>query len=167
MSSSSDIYLRAPERSDRTEVLDAYKRSAGIHKYWACPPPNIDEYLSDQYRFMVCSRETDALVGTFHISGIVRGWFQSAYLGYEVFSPYQGKGYMTEGLKLLLTEAFGSLNLHRLEANIQPDNTASIRLVSGAGFVKEGYSQNYLRVGGGEWKDHERWAILNPKWRES
>ncbi len=60
-----------------------------------------------------------------------------------------------------LAEAFEGLNLHRLEANIQPENFASIRLVSNAGFIKEGFSKNYLRVGGYEWKDHERWTIVN------
>ena len=73
---------------------------------------------------------------------------------------------MYQGLLLLLQEAFNTLNLHRLEANIQPENMGSIRLVSKAGFVKEGYSRMYLRVGNKEWKDHERWAIINERWSE-
>ena len=72
---------------------------------------------------------------------------------------------MRLGLKLLLKEAFQELNLHRLEANIQPENIASIRLVAGAGFIKEGFSRQYLRIGGLEWKDHERWAIINEVWK--
>lgn len=47
---------------------------------------------------------------------------------------------MRLGINLLLHEAFHVLNLHRLEANIQPENTASIRLVAGAGFIQEGFS---------------------------
>jgi len=43
---------------------------------------------------------------------------------------------MREDLKLLLMEAFEKLNLHRLEANIQSENTASIGLVANAGFIK-------------------------------
>tara|TARA_R110002167_G_scaffold68996_1_gene194675 strand:+ start:643 stop:834 length:192 start_codon:yes stop_codon:yes gene_type:complete len=58
------------------------------------------------------------------------------------------------------------LNLHRLEANIQPDNIASIKLVANNGFIKEGFSRNYLKVGGVEWKDHERWASVNANWSE-
>lgn len=69
-------------------------------------------------------------------------------------------------MTLLLKEAFEDLHLHRLEANIQPENLASIRLVSNAGFVKEGFSRNYLRIGGLEWKDHERWAIINAMWTD-
>jgi len=65
---------------------------------------------------------------------------------------------MREGLALVLRHAFGALGLHRLEANIQPDNDASITLVKGAGFRLEGFSPRYLKVGG-HWRDHERWAI--------
>jgi len=52
------------------------------------------------------------------------------------------------------------------EANIQPDNFSSINLVAKAGFVREGVSKNYLLVGDEEWKDHERWAIVNSHWRD-
>ena len=65
---------------------------------------------------------------------------------------------MREGLALLLKHAFGPLGLHRVEANIQPGNTASIALVKGAGFRLEGFSPRYLKVAG-RWRDHERWAI--------
>jgi ribosomal-protein-alanine N-acetyltransferase len=54
---------------------------------------------------------------------------------------------------------FGDLGLHRVEANIQPGNTRSIGLVQRLGFEKEGFSRRYLKVGG-EWRDHERWALL-------
>ena len=58
-----------------------------------------------------------------------------------------------------LQHAFKSMKLHRLEANIQPGNAASIALVRSCGFSKEGYSPRYLKIGG-RWRDHERWAIL-------
>jgi ribosomal-protein-alanine N-acetyltransferase len=51
-----------------------------------------------------------------------------------------------------------------VEANIQPQNRASIPLVKRAGFVREGYSRRYLK-NGGQWRDHERWAILYDDWR--
>ena len=66
---------------------------------------------------------------------------------------------MAQGLQLVIEEAFGPLALHRLEANIQPENTRSLRLVRRAGFTKEGYSPNYLRIDGA-WRDHERWALV-------
>lgn len=160
------VFLRAPKEEDLIEIQTAYENSLSIHHPWSFAPQDYGNYLKQEHRYFVCADESQAIVGTFNISGIIRGHFQSAYLGYEVFYPYQGKGYMREGLKLLLKEAFGNLRLHRLEANIQPENTASIRLVSSCGFIKEGFSRNYLNVGGFGWKDHERWAIVNSNWSE-
>lgn len=71
---------------------------------------------------------------------------------------------MTEALQLVLEFAFKQLKLHRLEANIQPSNAASIALVKRAGFIREGYSERYLKICG-RWRDHERWAILAEAWK--
>ena len=97
------------------------------------------------------------------MSEIVRSAFQSAYLGYYAFRPHAGQGYMTEGLALVLRHAFGTLGLHRLEANIQPANHPSRALVRGLGFRKEGFSPRYLKIGG-RWRGHERWAIVREEW---
>jgi len=106
------------------------------------------------------------LIGVVNISDMVRGSFCSAYLGYYAFAPHAGHGYMSAGLALVLRHAFRDLRLHRLEANIQPGNLASIRLVERHGFLKEGFSPNYLKVSG-RWRDHERWALLRENWRRS
>jgi hypothetical protein len=68
------------------------------------------------------------------------------------------RGYMREGMDLVLDEAFGALALHRVEANIQPANHASVALARSAGFRLEGFSPRYLLIGG-QWRDHERYAI--------
>ena len=94
----------------------------------------------------------------FTISQIVRGYFQSAYLGYYASARHAGKGLMAESMLLVLDHAFGPLALHRLEANIQPGNAPSVALARGAGFRLEGYSPRYLLIGG-RWRDHERYAI--------
>jgi ribosomal-protein-alanine N-acetyltransferase len=112
----------------------------------------------------VCSLETDELVGVINLNEVVRGLFRSAYLGYYGFEPFSGAGYMTEGLALVLDHAFGSLGLNRLEANIQPENERSSRLVSRLGFQLEGFSPRYLKIGG-RWRDHERWAVLASEWK--
>jgi ribosomal-protein-alanine N-acetyltransferase len=71
---------------------------------------------------------------------------------------------MSEGMQLLLRHAFRTLKLHRIEANIQPGNEASLRLAERAGFEYEGYSPRYLKIGG-RWRDHERWAITREVWK--
>jgi ribosomal-protein-alanine N-acetyltransferase len=159
------VYLRKPTESDVHEVMAAYECSQSIHHPWVFAPTDFDAYLKQEGRYFLCKQPTGEILGTFNISGIIRGNFHSAYLGYEVFHPHNGKGYMSRGLELLLKEAFEVLNLHRLEANVQPENFASIHLVAKSGFVKEGFSRNYLRIGGVEWKDHERWAIVNECWQ--
>jgi ribosomal-protein-alanine N-acetyltransferase len=112
----------------------------------------------------VCRREDDALVGVFDLSQIFYGFMQSAYLGYYALAPYARRGYMRDGLELMLRYAFRTLRLHRVESNIQSANKRSLALVRRAGFVREGYSRRYLKIDG-QWRDHERWALLVEDWR--
>jgi ribosomal-protein-alanine N-acetyltransferase len=72
---------------------------------------------------------------------------------------------MEVALRRVVSLCFGRHRLHRLEANIQPENQRSIRLVKRLGFVREGYSERYLKVGG-RWRDHERWAITRERWQD-
>ena len=112
-----------------------------------------------QAGYLVCRRDSGELVGVVNVSEIVRGAFHSAYLGYYAFAPHTRQGLMTEGVARVIDTAFRRLGLHRLEANVQPGNRASLRLVRRLGFRKEGYSPRYLKIAG-RWRDHERWAIL-------
>jgi ribosomal-protein-alanine N-acetyltransferase len=151
--------------------MHAMLSSRRLHGRWAPPPSQqaFDRLLRcvDDERYepgLVCRVEDGAIVGFININEIVRGLFLSGYLGYAAVAAYAGQGYMREGLELVLARAFTELGLHRLEANIQPDNQASIALVRGAGFVNEGYSERYLKIAG-RWRDHERWAIRVEQWR--
>ncbi len=98
------------------------------------------------------------LVGMININGIVRGPYQRGVLGYAAFLPYAGQGYMSAGVALAVHHAFEGLGLNRLEADIQPGNTASLKLVQRLGFRREGLSPGFIKIAG-EWCDHERWAI--------
>jgi [ribosomal protein S5]-alanine N-acetyltransferase len=166
------VALRSPSPEDEHEFLAAMRSSRRLHRPWMSPPTTSEEFdrvltrvQDDSFEPMfVCRLEDGAIVGFFNISQIVRGPFKSAYLGYAAVAAYAGQGYMREGLQLVLVRAFGELGLHRLEANIQPGNTASIALVRAAGFVREGFSERYLKIGG-RWRDHERWAIRAEQWR--
>jgi len=99
----------------------------------------------------------------FTISQIVRGAFQSAYLGYYAHEAHARQGFMREAIEQVLDHSFSALGLHRVEANIQPGNAPSIALARGAGFRLEGFSPRYLLIGG-QWRDHERYAITADEW---
>jgi [ribosomal protein S5]-alanine N-acetyltransferase len=170
--SSAKVFLRPPGAGDRDEFVSLMHASRSFHRPWATAPTDGERfaaYLSDSRRpdfeaMLVCRRSDLAIVGFFNLSQIVRRSLQSAYLGYAVGKPYAGQGYMREAIQLVLRYAFTDLRLHRVEANIQPDNRASIALASGAGFHREGFSPRYLKIAG-RWRDHERWAILADDWR--
>jgi ribosomal-protein-alanine N-acetyltransferase len=161
------VGIRRPTPEDREEFLALTRASEAFHRPWGDwpkTPERFDAYLASRQApsddgFLVCDRASHAILGAVNLNCVVRGLFQSAYLGYWVGAPYAGRGYMTEGLNLVTRFAFGELGLHRLEANIQPANVASLRLVRACGFRMEGFSPRYLKIGG-EWRDHERWALL-------
>ncbi len=163
----SRVVVRPPLKADQKEFVAAARCSQRLHRPWVRAPSTAAQYREYQRRldgrshwgFLVCRRDTGALVGVINVSNAVRGSFHSAYLGYYAFSGHDRQGLMREGLKAVVRHAFGTLKLHRLEANIQPGNVASIALARACGFSKEGFSPKYLKIGG-RWRDHERWAIV-------
>lgn len=159
------VIIREPELDDKNEFLVAMQRSQTLHNPWVKTPVTSEEYIeyyqryqqANQKSFLVCD-QSRKITGVFNISEIVRGVFKNAYLGFYAVANYAGKGYMSEGLKLVLAKVFKELELHRLEANIQPGNIRSIQLVKNSGFRYEGFSPRYLKING-EWCGHEHWAI--------
>ena len=172
LATGSTVYIRLPERADSDEFIDLNRASIRFYRGLASPiltPHRFAEFLarcrSDDFEgFLVCENDGDAIVGSINLSQIFRGTFQSAYVGYQVGAPFARLGYMTEALQLVLRYAFDTMKLHRIEANIQPHNVASIALVKRVGFSKEGHSRRYLKICG-RWRDHERWAIVAEDWR--
>ena len=166
------IYLRDPTPRDGAEILARNRASRALHRGWVTPPtdqPALAAWFrrhadSATRSFLVCRHEDGAIVGVFTLSQIVRRSFQSAYMGYYAQEPFEGQGYMAEAMELVLRHAFIRMKLHRLEANIQPENVASIALVKRSGFRLEGFSPRYLKIAG-RWRDHQRWAILIDDWR--
>ena len=165
------VHLEPVSSKHEQAFLAAVRVSRALHRPWGAPPqtaPGFRRYVqrtSDArcLAFFVFSSSGD-LVGAVTVSEIVRGAFQSAYLGYYVFVPFQRRGVMTAALAQVITRLFRKHRLHRVEANIQPSNTASIRLVRRLGFRQEGLSQRYLKING-RWRDHERWALTRDEWK--
>jgi [ribosomal protein S5]-alanine N-acetyltransferase len=166
------VLVRTPTPADQQAFTAAMRASRRLHRPWISMPETPERYAAYVARaddpraamFLGCRIQDGAIIGFLNISEIVRGPFKSAFLGYGAVAEFAGQGYMTEALQLVLREAFTKLGLHRLEANIQPGNAASIALAKRCGFELEGFSPRYLKVGG-RWCDHERWAIRVETWR--
>jgi len=161
------VVLVRPSVRRSAEFVAAVRRSRGLHGRWVKAPSTPAAYRAyvrglrrpTHEGYLICLRDSNELVGAANISEIVRGAFRSGYLGYYAFRPHDRRGLMTEGLALVVRDAFRRLRLHRVEANIQPGNRASTRLARRLGFRREGYSPRYLKIQG-RWRDHERWALL-------
>jgi ribosomal-protein-alanine N-acetyltransferase len=139
------VGLRVLERADRDPFLALARESRELHRPWTYPPERSDQFdelyarsrREDFTCLLACLVEDRrGIVGVFTISQIVRGAFQSAYLGYYANQRHAGQGLMREAMEQVLDHAFGPLALHRLE----------------------GFSPRYLLIGG-QWRDHERFAI--------
>ncbi len=161
------VVLVPVTHADAAELIQGNLDSRGHQHPWTAP--FTDEAGFDAWfertlsgpNVGLIARETasDQIVGVVNLNEIVAGVFQNAYLGYHSMAALAGRGLMTEAVRLAAAHAFGALGLHRLEANIQPGNLRSVALVKRLGFRLERFSPRYLRIGG-EWRDHERWALL-------
>lgn len=98
------------------------------------------------------------LAGQLTVSCVVRGAFDSAYVGYWVDGALAGQGIAPTALALAVDHCFGPGGLHRVEANIRPENAASVRVVQKLGFRREGRHERYLYIDGG-WRDHDCYAV--------
>ena len=160
------VIIFRPSKEEQDEFLKRVKASAHLHDSWVNPPSTEEGYttylecaaLLDTESFFIKLRDSKQLVGVINLNNIIRGALQSAYLGLYCFSGFEQQGLMREALLAIINFAFYRLDLHRIEANIQPENTRSIRMVEHCGFIKEGFSKHYLKICG-TWRDHSRFAI--------
>lgn len=166
--SSRRVTVRPLASRDESEFLALVAASVDLHYPWMSLPATPQEFQAyvtryeqpDRESLLICMRDTGAIAGMVNISSIIRGRFQNGSLSYAAFAPTAGQGYMSEGLGLVLRYAFQQLRLHRLDAQIQPGNRASLKLVRRLGFRMEGYSPDLLFIDGA-WRDHERWALTS------
>jgi len=165
------VELSTPRPADEADFIAAMQASVDVHRPWLFPPISpaayrayLDGLASERkHGFLARRTEDGALVGWLNVSDIVRGALQGANVSYGGVAAHRRQGYMSEALELVMHEAFVTLDLHRLEANIQPGNAGSLALVRRAGFRLEGFSPGYLKIAG-DWRDHERWALRKETW---
>src|SRR3989338_7201346 len=154
------IVIREPTLQDEEKFLSAMHRSVQLHYLWVKAPQTSEEFQTyikksqqeNQKSLLVL--KNNEIAGVFNVSEIVRGYFQNAFLGFYAISGFENKGVMSVGLKLVLKYFFEELKLHRIEANIQPENIQSIHLVKKNKFRYEGFSPRYLKINYEYWADN-------------
>lgn len=99
------------------------------------------------------------LVGQVTVNGVVRGAFDSGAIGYWVDGRVAGRGVVPTAVALVVDHVFDVARLHRVEANVRPDNAASLRVVDKLGFRREGLHERYLFIDGA-WRDHVTFALV-------
>ncbi|MNM11686.1 putative ribosomal N-acetyltransferase YdaF [compost metagenome] len=171
------VYFRYPEEADAEELTAMYKRNREFFEKFSPSIPDdfytvehqlqiINQTRADRdedrkYNFIVCHKEDDRIIGSIGLSFVVRGPLQSCMVGYSLDRNYNGKGYMTEAVKQVVSYAFEELKFHRITGEASPRNPGSIRVLENAGFHKEGIARSNVKING-VWEDHQVLAIINP-----
>ena len=161
---------RVPEKSMAALVLDFYTRNRDFLEPYEPERPPEFYTLEEQRRLLRQARtdreegrgcsfwlfrkgEPERAIGYIALNNIVRGAFQSCFLGYKMDGTEINQGYMTEAVRACAELAFRRLGLHRIEGNIMPRNRPSLRVAEKCGFQEEGMARAYLRIHG-VWEDH-------------
>lgn len=159
-------------------VTAFYQRNVAHFAPWDPPLPDEHDTLpmvteslhegqrafesGQSHRWWLSLRESSGVVGSVHLSNLVRGPFQSCNLGYAMDAAFQGFGLMHEALRAVIAEAFSlHLNLHRIQAAVRPENARSLAVLQRLGFREEGLARDYLFIDGA-WRDHRLFAITHP-----
>ncbi len=165
-------------RDDAAAMLAYHERNRERLRRWEPePPPDFlslpywervtsasaaaDEQIASRIGFIAHEPGSETIAGSVNLQSIERGIFQCAVLGYSIDGAFEGRGYAREMVGAVVDYAFGRLGLHRVEANYQPANERSGRLLRALGFVVEGYARDYLFMSGA-WRDHVLTSRTNP-----
>lgn len=97
-------------------------------------------------------------VGQITVGAIVWGSARSAQVGYWIDREYAGRGITPTAVALAVDHSFFQVGLHRIEANVRPENMASRRVVTKLGFRDEGVRKRQLHIDGA-WRDHICYAL--------
>jgi ribosomal-protein-alanine N-acetyltransferase len=165
------VRLRALRHADLPNLFALYSDAQAM-RYWSFPPLARIEQAGELFERNERGRSAgdcvpwaialpsggDVLVGTCSLFAIDER-HRRAQLGYALAPALWGRGYATEAVRLALAHAFGVLRLHRLEADIDPRNASSLRLIERVGFVREGVQRERWFVGG-EVQDSALYGLL-------
>ncbi|TCP58290.1 ribosomal-protein-alanine N-acetyltransferase [Tumebacillus sp. BK434] len=174
------ITIRLLTEEDTQGMLDLHVRNRAFFKKFI--PVRPEEYYTlegqltslqnersareaeQRYSFGIFLQDSGELIGNVTLAEILRGALQSCFIGYYLDEQQNGKGYMSEAVRMATEFGFQELNLHRIEAGVMPHNIGSIRVLEKAGFVKEGIARQNVLING-KWEDHQVLAIINENYK--
>lgn len=170
--------LRALTLAD-TDALFRILSSPDVNRYMGHPPMQTQAEAAARIQMYhnsfqkqtglmwgVFNRETDALMGTCVLWNFVRQHYR-AEIGYLLHPDWWRQGIMTEVATAAIDFIFAEIQLHSLEAHIDPENAASRRLLEKLGFVQEGYfRENYYDTAKSEFVDTAVFSLLKPHWTQ-
>ena len=175
--SDGDITLRLIRQRDAGEWREVRRRNREWLQPWEASLPPEASLITDvpaTFGQMVRRMRKDAragralpwailvdgrLAGQLTVGGITYGSLRSAYIGYWIDKDLAGRGIMPAAVALACDYCFDNVRLHRIEINIRPENTASLRVVDKIGLRKEGDRPKYLHIDG-EWRDHVTYVVM-------
>ncbi|NGP59699.1 GNAT family N-acetyltransferase [Paenibacillus thiaminolyticus] len=177
----SNVYVRPVEVSDADMLLalevknrDFFQQFTGLREASFYTLQGQEDRIKEAmeqstedkaYFFVICAQASGQIIGEIMLTEVVRYNLQSCWIGYFLDKEQNGKGYMTEAVKLVVNYAFQELDLHRIEAGVMPHNTGSLKVLLKAGFHKEGIAKKNVNING-YWEDHQTLAIVNYNTRE-
>ena len=175
------LLLRASDPAFAEAAADFHVRNRTAHAQWNPPLPEAlfspegqRERLAEAAAaaavgsgigWWLFAKEAPGLaLGQIHFTQIARRAFCNAMLGYALDARHEGRGLMREALQAALGDAFSPrIGLHRVQANVRPENTRSLALLDRLGFGREGLAREYLFIDGA-WRDHVMTALRHPQW---
>jgi [ribosomal protein S5]-alanine N-acetyltransferase len=164
----------------RRRDADEWSRLRRANEDWlspwepSSPVPWSDRHTPATYRAMrravarrarlgtsvpLAVRVEGRLAGQVTLDNIVRGAMRGGHFGYWIDRRVAGQGMASLAVALVCDHAFGAVGLHRVEADIRPENLPSRRLVERLGFRQEGLLRRFLDIDG-DWRDHLAYALL-------
>jgi [ribosomal protein S5]-alanine N-acetyltransferase len=158
-----------------TDAFYAIYSNPEVMRYWSTPPladrevaANLIKEIHESWKrrailkWGIALRTNDQLIGSITLFNL-EFTHRRAEIGYALGREYWGRGYMNEALMAVLKFAFDVLDLHRIEADIDPRNAASIKTVERLGFQREGYLRERWQVSG-EIQDAYFYGLLRSEW---
>lgn len=171
------LILQVLSSGDAPMVLDFYERNRKVFEPWE-PFHSAFFYTLEHHafhleadmklflrkqsiRYYLFERKNDkGIIGTVSFTNILSRPAGSCSIGYRIDEGWQQKGYAAEALLFLIPTVMRELSISRIEANIMPANTASIRLAESLGFVYEGIARGSYEIRGSR-TDHLRYSLLD------